>query len=92
MNVSLFFTEPRLNEDGSVAKVKTPFGVKPGVAFMGSYSCRVPAEQLAAFKKLVVRNGGKLEAESEERLRYSFYGEHACVLVDSLATPFMFQN
>ena len=90
MNVSLFFTEPLLNEDGSVAKVQTPLGVIPGVVFMGTYSCKVPVEQLAAFKKQVVRNGGKLEAESEEQLRYSFYGEHSCVLVDSLATPFMY--
>lgn len=89
MNVSLFFTEPRLNEDGSVVKVQTPLGVRPGVACMGSYSCRVPSEQLASFKDQVVRNGGKLEAESEELLRYSFYGEHVCALVDSLATPFM---
>lgn len=88
MNVILFFTEPLLN-DGSVVKVQTPLGVRPGVAFMGFYSCKVPAEQLTAFKELVVHNGGKLEEESEEWLRYSFHGEHSCVLVDSLATPFM---
>ena len=90
MNVILFFTEPLLN-DGSVVKVQTPSGVKPGVSLMGSYSCKVPAEQLATFKELIVHNGGKLEAESEERLRYSFHGEHSCVLVDSFATPFMYR-
>lgn len=92
MNVVLFFTEPLLNDDGSVVKVQTPSGVKPGISFMGCYSCKVPTEQLTAFQAKVATEGGKLENESEEKLSYSFHGKHSCVLVDSLASPFMYQN
>lgn len=92
MNVALFFTEPLLSDDGSVVMVQTPFGVKPGISFIGCYSCKVPSEQLPSFQAAVAAKGGKLEEETAERLRYSFHGEHACVLVDSLASPFMYQN
>ena len=90
MNVILFFTEPLLN-DGSVVKVQTPSGVKPGVSLMGCYSCTVPNELLTAFQAEVAAKGGKLEKKSEETLRYCFHGEHSCALADSLATPFMYR-
>lgn len=92
MNVSLFFTEPLLDDNGSVVKVQTPSGVRPGISSIGCYSCKVPAEQLAVFQAKVASKGGKLEKESDGRLHYSFHCTNACVLVDGLASPFMYQN
>ncbi len=92
MNVALFFTEPLLNDDGVVIKVQTPAGEMPSISCMGCYFFNVPTEQLSAFQAKVVAEGGKLEIESKENLHYRFHGKHTCVLVNSLAFPFMYQN
>lgn len=94
MNVALFFTEPRLNADGSPATIQTQFGRVPEVVFMGVYHCKVPAEQLAAFEAEIVVKGGKPEPQlnHDGKLHYHFHGEHSAVAVDALASPFMYQN
>lgn len=93
MNVALFFTEPRLNADGSQATIQTQWGRIPEISFMGIYHCKVPDEQLDAFKEQVVQKGGKpeLRLSHDGKLHYRFHGEHAAVAVDALAFPFMYQ-
>lgn len=93
MNVILFFTEPRLNADGSQATIWTESGRIPEISFMGAYYCNVPDEQLPTFKEQVAQKGGKPEQKlcSDGKLYYRFHGKHSCVLVDSLASPFMYR-
>lgn len=93
MNVALFFTEPRLNADGSQATIWTEFGRIPEVSFMGVYYCNVPDEYLDSFKEQVAQKGGKpeLKLSHDGKLHYRFHGEHVALAVDQLASPFMYQ-